>query len=253
MQADADPDAQEPLGRAYAAILQALDVHESVAVDVAIHIPLGAGLGSSAAMAAAAARAVQTMRELPAVHVERAVAASEAVFHGNASGVDQAAALRGGLLRFRKPDVIRPLTVPGPLTVLGCVAAPGAPTAEMVARVAALVESTPDVASRIFDAIEALTNRAEKALAAGDPETLGGLMNTCHGLLGALGVTTDELDVACRAARQTGAFGAKMTGAGGGGCVIAVAPADAEARVLDVWEARGLPTFAFEIETPQEG
>ena len=90
-------ESDESVADSLRAILGAFDgLDTAIDADVTIHIPIGAGLGSSAAFAAALARGVADLIDDPDA-VEDAVGASEAVFHGNASGVDQAAALSGGL------------------------------------------------------------------------------------------------------------------------------------------------------------
>lgn len=248
--AEVSPTDDKPLARAYRAILDAFGVDGPMAVDVALHLPIGAGLGSSAAMAVAVARAIQTIAGAPPGTVQQAVEASEKVFHGTPSGVDQAAALGGGLFRFRRPDEVQPLVVPS-FRVLACQAAPGASTAPMVAGVRALHEKMPAVTKPIFEAIEAVVVRAEAALLSASWETVGELMDVNHGLLSALGVVTAPLDEAVHLARAHGAYGAKLTGAGGGGCVFAIAPADRQDEVIEVWHERGWPTFSFDLEPPR--
>lgn len=244
------PDEDKPLAKSYKAILAAFGVEGPMQVDVALHLPIGAGLGSSAAMAVACARAIQTIAGAEPGTVKHAVEASEKIFHGTPSGVDQAAALGGGLFRFKRPDEVQPLVVP-PFRVLACQAAPGTSTAPMVARVRELHEQLPSLTDPIFTAIEAIVERAESALASADWERVGELMDINHGLLAALGVSAAPLDEAVHLARQSGAFGAKLTGAGGGGCVFAVAPPNAQEAVIEAWHQRGWPTFSFDLEPPR--
>ncbi|HWO11384.1 MAG TPA: hypothetical protein VNN80_17945, partial [Polyangiaceae bacterium] len=72
---------------------------------------------------------------------------------------------------------------------------------------------------------------------------LGALMDRNHRLLGELRVSTPALDAACDAARAAGALGAKLTGGGGGGCVVALASPEGAASVLDAWRRAGLTCF----------
>jgi len=72
-------------------------------------------------------------------------------------------------------------------------------------------------------------------------------MDRAHALLTELGVSTPLLDGMCKAARDAGAFGAKLTGAGGGGAVIALAPRDKEAAVLAAWKVAGVTGFVATI------
>jgi mevalonate kinase len=68
-------------------------------------------------------------------------------------------------------------------------------------------------------------------------------MNRAHDLLGDLGVSTGQLDALCDTARKLGACGAKLTGAGGGGAVIAVAPREREPAILAAWKRAGVDGF----------
>lgn len=247
---EVSPHDDVPLGRAYRAMLDAFGVDGPLAVDVALHLPIGAGLGSSAAMAVAVCRAIATIVGDSATTVAAAVAASERVFHGTPSGVDQAAALGGGVFQFRRPDQVEPLVVPA-MRVLACQAAPGAATGPMVAKVRALVDAHESVARAVFLAIEAVVEEGAAALTAGDWARVGALLDVNHGLLVGLGVSTLALDEACHVARAAGAYGAKLTGAGGGGCVFALAAPDVEDAVIAAWHARGWPTFAFDLEPPR--
>jgi mevalonate kinase len=84
------------------------------------------------------------------------------------------------------------------------------------------------------------------ALSSGDLEALGHEFNMAHGLLSGLGVSTAELDTLVRAARAGGALGAKLTGAGGGGAVIALAPNRAD-EVLKRWRSLGCYGFLTQV------
>jgi mevalonate kinase len=72
-------------------------------------------------------------------------------------------------------------------------------------------------------------------------------MNRAHTLLADLGVSTAQLDALCGCAREAGAYGAKLTGAGGGGAVIAIAPRDREAAVLAAWKQAGVGGFVATV------
>jgi mevalonate kinase len=98
----------------------------------------------------------------------------------------------------------------------------------------------------IGDAIEQIVEDAIDAIRARDLSRLGELCDLNHGLLASLGVSTQELDLACHIAREEGALGAKLTGAGGGGCVFAIVDAEEDRReaILTAWRARGLRCFA---------
>jgi mevalonate kinase len=244
-------DAHNSLALAWSAICAALGcAQDPLHIDATLRVFPGSGLGSSAALAVSAARAILYARDGQpcAPHDPRVVAAvtaSEAVFHGRASGVDQAVALSGGLIRFeRRPDPsITPLDGRPPLTLAICQAAPGASTARMVQRV--MDRHARQTAA--MDALDAwvaqLVEAAIPAIYAGELEVLGELMDLNHGALAAMGVSAEALDAACHVARAAGALGAKLTGAGGGGCVIALPAGDPD-PILTAWRARGWRAFA---------
>lgn len=240
-------ETEESVADALRAVLGAFDTLDtSIDADVTIHIPIGAGLGSSAAFAAALARGIADLIDEPDA-VEDAVGASEAVFHGNASGIDQAAALSGGLFYFRRDQSDRqaPIKAP-PFRVAICPAGPSAPTADMVDGVARLKGREPQLVEYLNMLVGDIARAASEALDVGDWPKLGELMNMNHGALCALGVSTAELDTACHVARAAGALGAKLTGSGGGGCVYALVP-DGHTDVLDAWADEGWDGFVVEI------
>ncbi|MBS1121601.1 MAG: mevalonate kinase [Deltaproteobacteria bacterium] len=213
-------------------------------------IPPGAGLGSSAALAVAIARALLShARQPPTVAaISAAAAASETLLHGKPSGVDVALAIAGGIGVFRKSTGLRSF-VTAPLRVL--VGPSGEPrsTAAMVGRVAEATSSAPDDAR--LSELGNLTDTGTVALLARELAGLGAAMNRAHVVLADLGVSTPQLDSLCEAARVTGAYGAKLTGAGGGGAVIAIAPRDREAAILTEWRAAGVTGFVATISPAQ--
>jgi len=198
-------------------------------VTVDSDIPLGAGLGSSAAVVVATIDAVT--RELGVTLpreelADRAYRVEHAVQDGDASRADTFCVTMGGAVRVEGEDC-RTLATPDLPLVVGYDGAAGE-TGDLVARVRRLRE-TYRFAADTVSAIGDLVRRGEDALAADDRATLGELMDINHGLLSALGVSARSLDAMVWAARDAGARGAKLTGAGGGGCVVALGdPAELE-------------------------
>lgn len=239
-----DADA-EPLARAFSALVAPFDLPEAVDVDVTMEIPVGVGLGSSAALAVAGARALGALVGRPE-RVDAAVSASESVFHGNPSGLDQRIASADAGLYFcaRTHDgsmEVAPIEA-APLTLAVCQAGPAASTAQMVEQVRQLHGREPQLVGYLHQLIGDVSRAASAALPAADWVRVGELMNINHGALVALGVSTPALDAACHVARAAGALGAKLTGAGGGGCVLALTP-DGAQPVLDAWAREGLQGF----------
>jgi mevalonate kinase len=236
-----------PVARGLCRIADALGVgRPSLSLVGDAQIPAGAGLGSSAALAVAIARSLidHAKRPIDLAAITAAANASEAELHGSPSGVDVAIAVAGGLGAFRKASGLRAITAP-PVRVL--VGPSGTPrkTADMVERVRIATDTGKIVAP--LRELGELTDAGTTALVSGELAKLGAAMDRAHRILGELGVSTPQLDGLCETARRVGAYGAKLTGAGGGGAVIAIAPREREADVLGAWKSMGVTGFVATI------
>jgi mevalonate kinase len=239
----------DDLQHAYEALLHALGA-PPLEATLTLGIPPGCGLGASAAAAVAVARAVLDHIEplqgpLTSQRDQRILRAAdtwEQVFHGQPSGIDATAAVLGGCLVFTRGQVPKIIILGRRLRLAIAVADRPAATLDMVARVARLRSADPRLIDGIFGQIGDLVRDGEDALRRGDVRTLGQLMDRNHQLLQDLTVSTPRLDHACMCARRAGALGAKLTGGGGGGCVIALCDAEA-APVLEEWRSLGLECF----------
>lgn len=193
-------------------------------IEVNSSIPVAAGLGSSAAVAVASASAISSLLEIQLSKDEIFKLAFEAerLIHTNPSGVDPAVSTYGGILLYRRGEGIRQLDVDAEMPIIVGDTGVKRVTGEMVSRVGDLWMRYPTVVEKIMDAGENIVNLGVEALKSGDMRTLGELMNMNHALLCALGVSNDVIERLISAARRAGALGAKLTGAGGGGCIIAL-------------------------------
>jgi len=225
------------MGYVDGAIEQVRDVtgEDDVGFDVTIEsdIPLGAGLGSSAAVVVAAIDAATRELGAPLSKAEladRAYRAEYEVQDGQASRADTFCSTMGGAVRVEGDDT-RTLDAPNLPFVVGFDGGAG-DTGELVAGVRALRERHGFAADTV-GTIGDLVREGERLLADADPDAdpdeellagLGELMDFDHGLLEALGVSSRSLDSMVWAARSAGAYGAKLTGAGGGGCIVALDP-----------------------------
>jgi mevalonate kinase len=227
-----DVDVEESLveagvGYIDAAVEQARDAADApeagFEISVESSIPLGAGLGSSAAVVVGVIRAATAELgvELDAREVaERAYQVEHAVQDGEASRADTFCSAVGGAVRVEGDDCRRIDGVENLPFVIGYDGGAG-DTGALVAGVRAL-RSEYDFAADTVETIGDIVREGERALTAGDLSELGELMDFNHGLLSALGVSSRSLDSMVWAARDAGALGAKLTGAGGHGCVVAL-------------------------------
>lgn len=242
---------------AFAALLASLQI-TGVRVQAQLQIASGMGLGASAALGVAMARAVLDHTLGPSEHhdPQRVIAAAmawERVFHGNPSGIDTAAACFGGCLRFSKASGVKPLRVKEPLPLAIALTSHAASTKQMVEQVATLRERKPEVVDKTLAGISSLVENAVLSIEAGDLYGLGKLMDLCQVLLSGLYLSTTEIETACAVAREAGALGAKLTGSGGGGAVVALTASDERTRVLDAWRAQGIRCFAADVAASRVG
>jgi mevalonate kinase len=223
-------------------------------IDGLARVPCGAGLGSSAALTVALARLALGGQSDGEPDLDDVIAASmigERVFHGTPSGIDSTVAARGGVLSFVRgaPCEVVELATPLQLVVIPS----GIPrqTGVLVSGVRARRERLPEIVDPILAALGQLVRRGRAALSHGELTEFAELCTIAHELLGALGVSLPTLDRLCATAVQHGALAAKLTGAGGGGCVFALCDTPASAhRLLDALasDQPGSGPFAVEVE-----
>ena len=223
-----------------------------ISVKIESDIPPGAGLGSSAAIVVATVTAISEHLGLGLSQKEIASTAhriEKRVQNDLGSPMDTALATFGGYCRVTRE--VQPIELPRLDMIVGCTKM-SHDTFSEVEKVQRLKECYPDVVEPIFQAIGAISARAVPLIREQDMSRLGELMNLNHGLLEALGVCTRELSELVYAARNAGsALGAKLTGAGGGGCIIALPQPDPrEALMAALRQARG---SAFAVKTGCEG
>jgi hydroxymethylglutaryl-CoA reductase len=205
-------------------------------------VPRAMGLGGSAALAVAVIRALDSHCRL-GLNEDAICAlafACEQIAHGTPSGIDNTVATYGRPLLYRRgtPPLVRTLKLGEPLPLVIGMSSAESLTARMVARVHDAWLRNRVLYERIFDEIDALTLHALDALEAHDVTQLGDLMNICQGQLNALQVSCAPIEELVQLARDNGAVGAKLTGGGGGGSVIALCP-DGGAQVVRAMQAAG--------------
>lgn len=222
-------------------------------VRIASKLPASAGLGSSAAVAVAAAESIGAAleEELSDEEIFQLALEAERLVHVNPSGVDPLVSTVGGAVAYRRGEGYVSIDPPVRPTVVVGFAGSRRATGEMVKRVEALRRRFPEVMAPLFHAGGHLTIEAANALGAGDLERLGELLNINHGLLCAIGVSTRKIDKLVCLARRAGALGAKLTGAGGGGCMIALCREEGADRVAQAIEKGG--GVAMKVRMDAEG
>lgn len=235
----------EPVRIAIQRVLNRSEREAGVDVEIRSSIPVAAGLGSSAAVAAAVAAAVSRLLdvELSGEEVFRIAYEAERFVHGTPSGIDPAISTHGGVFLFRRDRGFTPLDVKEDMPLVIGDTGMERSTGDLVAMVRKRRKQYPSIIDPIIKAGGEISLRAVEALETGDLHTLGYLMNLNHALLCAIGVSNETLERLVYAARKAGALGAKLTGAGGGGCMIALCPPEKTQRVAEAIERAGGTAF----------
>lgn len=232
-------------------ILKKLDLQSRpMTIEVWPHVPRAMGLGGSAALAVGVVRALSEhfKLNLSDIDVNGLAFEAERVAHGTPSGIDNTLATFRQFMLYRKgePPVMKEMKVPKPIPIVIGMSGVESLTAKMVARVRNNWANNKFLYERIFAEIDGLTLQAVKAIENYELEQLGELMNIDQGLLNALGVSSWELEELIEVARANGAVGAKLTGGGGGGSMVAICPGTQE-RVATAIRKAGYRAIITEI------
>jgi mevalonate kinase len=227
-----------PLAAVVNSVFSALHVAHPHACTVYIQstIPVASGLGSGAAVSVAILRALSAFvgQPLSDERVNKLAFEAEKLHHGTPSGIDNTVVSYARPVYFIKGKPIKTFRVGAPFTIVVGDTAIAAPTKESVRAVRKLWEADPSRWEKVFDRVGGIVWDARQAIERGDTTELGTLMDANQALLQEMTVSSEELDTLIDAARKSGALGAKLSGGGRGGNMIALvhkenAPALAEA------------------------
>ena len=200
------------------------------------------GLGSSSATVACTLVGLAKLFDAPISPRALFDLGLQAIFRvqQTGSGFDLASTIYGGTLYYHsaEPRQIIPLNVPR-LPIMAAYTGVKADTPTFVRQVGQRMQHWPDTITQVFDVMAGLVEAGHEALIRADWVRLGELFDIQHGLAHALGVDTPETVKLVFAARQAGAYGAKLSGAGGGDCIIVLAPEEHRADLADALQAAG--------------
>lgn len=227
---------------------------EGFDLNIISDLPPERGMGSSAATAVAITRAFYAAFATPLDHptLLRWADVSERIIHGNPSGIDAATASADKPQWIVRGKTPRALTRPHQGVLVIADSGIQGQTGQAVAHVAAVIRQDP----RLYDQITALgamTRQFAVAIANDDIAQMGALMTNAQQALAALGVSNTTLDHLTTVAENAGALGAKLTGSGMGGCVLALATSNAAAaKIAAALTAAGATaTWQYDFATPQ--
>jgi mevalonate kinase len=214
--------------------LKALDAPPpDVTLRVRSDIPIASGLGSGAAVSTALARALCATvgRSLENTALNTIIYEVEKIHHGTPSGIDNTVIVYERPVYFIKNERLETFSPRVPFYLLIADTGIGASTRVAVSAVRELVNSQPDTYKPILAEVGTIADAARTAIDTGDLAALGALMPRNHALLQHLTVSSPELDQLVAAALDAGALGAKMSGGGRGGNMIALVTPETQSEV----------------------
>ena len=223
--------------------MEKMGVESGLNIKIRSDIPIAAGLGSSAALSVATVASVgELFGGLSKEEICELAYEGEKVVHGTPSGIDNNISTYGGAMVYEKGKELQRLELEEDFPFIIGDSKRKRSTKKLVNRVRELRERHPELINGIIDNIAHISVQGLDALKDGDFRAIGDLMNINHGLLSALGVSISKLDTMVHASRGAGAYGAKLTGAGGGGCMMAIADKQNLRRIEKaIWRCRSVP------------
>ena len=228
-------------------VIEYMCVKEGIEITLGGDLKAASGAGASAACAAAIARAINDEFEMNwnDEQINKAAFEGETAGSGTPSGIDNTVAVYGGFILFKKnltggENKMELLKVKKPMEIVIGNSGLTALTKEVVGDVKKLKDTKPAEMKVIFDEYEKIEEEAKKALKKYDLKKIGELMNKNHELLQKITVSCKELDELAETARKAGALGAKLTGTGRGGLMIALTPGkELQEKVAQAIVAKG--------------
>lgn len=214
-------------------------------------LPPGRGLGSSASLSVALIRGLYRYFSWPLSNelLQHHALALETIFHGRPSGIDHTVVIGEKVVGFKRDAEgakVWPITLKSPFKLVIGMVGPHEGTKAAVISLAERKKRYPRHYETIFGALDAIAKDLEMLLTEGHLASVGELMNIAQGFLNALSLSTPEIEKLCAIARERGALGAKLTGAGGGGAVIALVDGN-EQDLANAFRAAGYQSLVTEV------
>lgn len=246
--------AEHPISLLLRLILEFLHIEKVPDLTLALEstIPLASGMGSGAAISVAAIRAFSTFFDSPLTReqVNSIAFQVEKKYHGTPSGIDNTVITYEQPIYFVRGTPFQRLQLGQPMTIM--IADSGIPstTLEVVADVRRGWQEDPQTFEALFDEISDISMQARQILEHGPVADLGPLMNANQQALRKMGVSSPRLDYLVDAALFSGALGAKLSGGGRGGNIIALAEPDLAGEIAHALQQAGATHIITTTETP---
>lgn len=222
-----------------------------IRIHIESHVLPGIGLGSSAASCVATVAAVASLfGPVDRQWICSRAMEAEGLVHGNASGADCYVSTFGGLVSYNRNQSMGPINAKSGLTLVVCNTGVVHSTMQEVRKVSSFREQNSGEFENIQQELNKIVSDAGVALVIGDIARVGQLMSQNQRLLRRIGVSHPKAEQIIDAAIKSGALGAKVTGAGGGGAVIALAAGQPEGETIRAAvEKLGYESFTTGVDT----
>lgn len=232
-------------------VFSQFNIQQGFDLIININLPLGAGLGSSAAVTVSTIAVIAkfTNVDLSKKEIAKMAHNIEINVQKVASPIDTALSTYGGFIYLDTDSNVNKITTDINLELIVAYTQKRGNTGLLVDSVKKEYEKYPQILENIFNTVEILTNQAKSALENQDKTLIGDLMNINQGLLDSIGVNTIELSDMIYVARNEGAYGAKLTGSGGGGSIVVYAPKNTK----QIFEKLNKFENAFKAEISSNG
>lgn len=208
------------------------------------------GIGASAACAVAVTRAFNQKFKLNLSNskINQVALFAESAVHCTPSGIDNTAAVFGGCFKFTRPCCITPISLTKPLKIILVDSGKKTNTKIMISTMKSFLNGKPDQSQKIFDHYKEIFDQGFASLNNLDLHKLGWCMHENHKLLQHIGISCSKLDFIVNKALSLGAFGAKLTGTGGGGLALILVEDKKQDKIAKEIESCGYITIKTEIK-----
>jgi mevalonate kinase len=244
----------DPLYSAIRQVLSARNKKTGVEISISSSVPPGIGLGSSAAACVATVAAVNSLfqKKPSRQKICELAIESERLIHNNSSGADCYVSTFGGLIHYSKAKGFKEIKSRGPLALVIASTGVRHSTGDLVGGVNKFKDRNESLFESVAKQAADICAQARGAMASGKRDKLGALMNENQAILRQIGVSHYKVDDLIDICGKAGALGAKITGAGGGGAVIALAASKQDGAKI-AYRAKAAGYESFEVEIDRKG
>lgn len=234
-----------PIRKTLKSICDEFKIRPQAKISIRSEVPSGAGLGSSASVLVSVASAfltfngIKSSKELIFKHAME----GEKVVHGKPSGIDPAACIFGRIICYQigqKVNIVDPLRR---FSLAIVYTGRRRSTSSLIWKVTSMRERMKGFFNLLADFVSESSGNIARYMKIGKIKEIGPLLTANHAILSFIGVSNQELDNLVELCIQSGCYGSKLTGAGGGGCVIGLIPEGEERKVQNNLSLHGIDCF----------